>query len=386
VAPAPIDARRREVLREASVALQGRVVTLWEVSPSAAVVPVLHSTPNPDARDIRLDLDNTLHRWGTSLIEGSQWVGCRLDNGGQWCVAPVRRQPAAPPPSGVERRRPERMTLELAGLCVGLVDQPPIATRPRLPESDALMELARQPSVIAHEVANPLTAALVGLETAVELVKTTEPLDPGFRLSVLEELGSVSEGMEQAIRFLRSIQDRARGGLARSERFDPAQVVRSCVALERPLARKRGVVLHGVVAVTDVFLHGDPNGLYQILTNLVRNAVAASRDAGTPVAVSLEQAGEELRLTVQDYGVGIASEHMERIFEPGFTTREFGTGSGTGLTVVRQTAQEMFGGSVEVQSVVGQGATFSVRFPIPPQRLSRGRAGSDAPPATPGKR
>jgi signal transduction histidine kinase len=383
VAPDPIEARRREVLREASVALQGRVVTLWEVSPGAAVVPVLHSTKNPDARDTRLDLDNTLHRWGTSLIQGSQWVGCRLDDAGGWCVAPVRRQPAAPPPSGVERRRPERMTLELAGLCVGLVDQPPIASRPRLPESDALMELARQPSVIAHEVANPLTAALVGLESAVELVRTTEPLDATFRLSVLEELASVGEGMEQAIRFLRSIQDRARGGLARSERFDPAQVVRSCVALERPLARKRGVVLHGVVAVTGVFLHGDPNGLYQILTNLIRNAVAASREGGTPVAVSLEQAGEFLRLTVQDYGVGIAGEHLERIFEPGFTTQEFGSGSGTGLTVVRETAEEMFAASVDVQSVVGQGTTFSVRFPIPAQRVSGGRSGPDA---TKGKR
>jgi signal transduction histidine kinase len=386
VAPDLIEARRREVLRGASVALQGRVVTMWEVSPNAVVVPVLHSTKNPDARDMLLDLDSTLHRWGTSLIQGSQWVGCRLDDSGRWCVAPVRRQPAAPPPDGVERRRPERMTLELAGLCVGLVDQPPAATRPRLAEPDALMELARQPSVIAHEVANPLTAALVGLESAVELVKTAEPLDAGFRQSVLEELASVSEGMEQAIRFLRSIQDRARGGLARSERFDPAQVMRSCVALERPLARKRGVILHGVVAVTGVFLHGDPNGLYQILTNLIRNAVAASREGGTPVAVSLEHVGEELRLTVQDYGVGIVAEHMDRIFEPGFTTREFGSGSGTGLTVVRQTAQEMFGASVDVKSVVGQGATFTVRFPIPAQRGPRSRSGPHGPPPTTGKR
>jgi signal transduction histidine kinase len=386
VAPDLIEARRREVLRGASVALQGRVVTMWEVSPNAVVVPVLHSTKNPDARDMLLDLDSTLHRWGSSLIQGSQWVGCRLDDTGRWCVAPVRRQPAAPPPDGVERRRPERMTLELAGLCVGLVDQPPAATRPRLAEPDALMELARQPSVIAHEVANPLTAALVGLESAVELVKTAEPLDAGFRQSVLEELASVSEGMEQAIRFLRSIQDRARGGLARSERFDPAQVMRSCVALERPLARKRGVILHGVVAVTGVFLHGDPNGLYQILTNLIRNAVAASREGGTPVAVSLEHVGEELRLTVQDYGVGIVAEHMDRIFDPGFTTREFGSGSGTGLTVVRQTAQEMFGASVDVKSVVGQGATFTVRFPIPPQRGPRSRSGPHVPPPTTGKR
>src|SRR6266850_99982 len=190
---------RREVLREASVALQGRVVTLWEVSSRAEVLPVMTSAGSAQPADPRLDLDSTLHRWGAPIIQGSRWVGCWLDDAGAglWCIAPVRKQPAAPPPDGVERRSRERMTLELAGLCLGLVDQPAAVTRPRLPEPDALAELARQ--------------------------------------------------------FLRSIQDRARGGLARSERFDAAQVVRSCVALERPLAGKRSVALEGVVSVSDVF-------------------------------------------------------------------------------------------------------------------------------------
>jgi len=149
--------------------------------------------------------------------------------------------------------------------------------------------------------------------------------------------------MEQAIQFLRSIQDRARGGLARSERFDAAQVVRSCVALERPLAGKRSVALQEVIRVSGVFLQGDPNALYQVLTNLIRNAVSASLERTSPVVISLAQVSETLRLTVQDQGVGIAGEHLERIFEPGFTTKEFGSGSGTGLTVVRQITQDMFG-------------------------------------------
>src|SRR5207244_1006872 len=130
----------------------------------------------------------------------------------------------------------ERITLELAGLCLGLVDQPPVVGRPRLPEPDALAELVRQPSVIAHEVANPLTAALASLDLSLDLIRTTASLTPSFRAELLQELAGVGEGMDQAIQFLRSIQDRARGGLARSERFDAANVVRSCVALERPLA------------------------------------------------------------------------------------------------------------------------------------------------------
>src|SRR2546422_2899106 len=125
---------RREVLRAASVALQGRAVTLWEVSSRAEVTPVMTSAASSQSPDTRLDLDSTLHRWGAPIIQGSRWVGCRLDDTGPWCVAPVRRQPAAPPPDGVERRSRERITLELAGLCLGLVDQPPLVGRPRLPE------------------------------------------------------------------------------------------------------------------------------------------------------------------------------------------------------------------------------------------------------------
>ncbi|HEX4628909.1 MAG TPA: HAMP domain-containing sensor histidine kinase [Gemmatimonadales bacterium] len=364
---------RREVLRQASVALQGRTVTLWEVSPRAEVVPVLTSAETVQARDTELNLDTTLHHWGAPIIQGSRWVGCRLDEDGAWCVAPVRKQPAAPPPDGVERRSRERISLELAGLCLGLVDQPAAPSRPRLAEPDALVELVRQPSVIAHEVANPLTAALACLGLALELVKSPEPLRPGFRTMLLDELAGVEDGMEQAIAFLRSIQDRARGALARSERFDASQVVRSCVALERPLARKRGIALQGVVAVGSLFLQGDPNALYQVLTNLIRNAVAASRASQTPVVVTLAQGGEALHLTVQDQGVGITAEHRERIFEPGFTTQAFGSGSGTGLTVVRQITQEMFGGTVAVESVVGQGTTFSLTLPVPPQRTPRER-------------
>ncbi len=371
--PDPSPERRREVLRQASVALQGRVVTLWEVSSRAEVIPVQTSATTPEYRDTRLDLDSTLHRWSAPIIQGSRWVGCRLDEGGPWCVAPVRKQPPAPPPDSVERRSRERIILELAGLCMGLVDQAPTTSRPRSPEPDALAELVRQPSVIAHEVANPLTAALASLDLSLDMVRTAASLDPAFRAELLEELAGVGEGMEQAIQFLRSMQDRARGGLARSERFDAAQVVRSCVALERPLARKRGIALQGVIAVSGVFLHGDPNALYQVLTNLIRNAVAASRERNTPVLVTLKQVGETLRLAVQDEGVGIAAEHLERIFEPGFTTQEFGSGSGTGLTVVRQITQEMFGGAVRVDSALRRGATFELSLPIPPQRTVRER-------------
>ena len=93
----------QEILRQASVVLQGRVVTLWE-GRSGGVAVVLASTPAPRHTLTALDVDSTLGRWGIPVVQGAQWLGCRVGANGRWCLAPVRRQPADPPPGGVERR------------------------------------------------------------------------------------------------------------------------------------------------------------------------------------------------------------------------------------------------------------------------------------------
>src|SRR5947199_9087889 len=105
--PDPSPERRREVLRQASVALQGRVVTLWEVSSRAEVIPVQTSATTPEYRDTRRDLDSTLHRCSAPITQGSRWGGCRLDEGGPRFLATVMKQPPAPPPDSVPRRSRE---------------------------------------------------------------------------------------------------------------------------------------------------------------------------------------------------------------------------------------------------------------------------------------
>src|SRR2546426_9164428 len=98
-APDPVQDRRSEVLRQASIALKGRAVTLWEVSSRADVTAVLTSAPAAKPQDTTLDLDRTLPYWGAPIIQSSRWVGCRVDGNGLLWVAPVREQPAAPPPA-----------------------------------------------------------------------------------------------------------------------------------------------------------------------------------------------------------------------------------------------------------------------------------------------
>jgi signal transduction histidine kinase len=360
-------AHEREVLRQAGIALHGRIVTLWEISETTAV-PILSGVPNPQAGDVELDLETTLRRWGAPLVQKSRWVGCRLLEGGLWLVAPVRSRPAAPPPSGVERRSRERLVLELAGLSLGAIAAAEDGSRRRLAPAEALWELARQPSVIAHEVGNPLAVALGNLDLGIDAVRTASTLDAAFRASLLDDLGHVSEGIEQAAEYLRSIQDRPFRAAGRMARFDVTPVIRSCVTLERPIARKHGVALKWQTAVESLYLYGDSGALYQVLTNLIRNAVDASQVEKSAVLISLDRLGDNLSLAVRDSGEGIASEHLPRIFERGFTTKPPGKGSGIGLAVVREITEAMFGGTIRVESRVGNGTTFTVVLPIPRQR------------------
>jgi len=354
------------VLRQAGIALHNRVVTLWEISSGSEADALVSGQANPAPQDIQLNLDHTLRQWGAPIIQHSRWVGCRLDDD-HWCVAPVRTRPAAPPPRGIERRSRERLVLELAGLSLGTLAAAAASARARLPPADALWELARQPSVIAHEVGNPLTVALGHLDLSVEAIREAGTLDRPFRTQLLDDLRHVAQGIEQAADYLRSIQDRPFGSVAQLVRFDVMPVVRSCVTLERPLARKREVTLERQWSLDSLYLFGDSGALYQVITNLIRNAVDASPPR-TVVLITVERSGETLRLAVRDRGAGIAPEHRERIFDSGFTTKPPGKGSGIGLAVVREITQNMFGGTIIVESAVGHGSTFTLALPIPPQR------------------
>ena len=362
---------RHEILRQASAALGGRPVTVWEVSAHAELETQASSEPAPGYHSSRLDVDDTLRRWHIPILQGSRWVGCGIEEPGRpWLVAPVRTRPPAPPPEGRERRSRERLTIELAGLCIGLLDRREVAwiSGSGLGGLDPLQDITTLPGIIAHELSNPLTSARAGLQLAMETLGGWTEIGAGRRLEMLDELGQVIDDIDRGVSFLRAIKDRARGALARSERFDAVRVVRSCCTLESRVLRDKKIPLELDTALGTVYLKGDPNALYDMLVNLIRNAADATAGRGTPIRVGLERSGGDLRLTVRDEGVGIRPQELERVFEPGFTTKEFGEGSGMGLVVVQSVVRKMFGGSVRVESTPGAGTTVTVTLPIPPQR------------------
>jgi hypothetical protein len=119
--PQTLEFWRDEVLRRAGQGLQGRVVVLFEAD-ERGVRPVATSLHRPLPAGAAAEVTASLRSWNVSFAHATQWVACRLDVG-RWCIAPVRTDIPLPPPGGVERRKKERMTLELAGLCLGLIER-----------------------------------------------------------------------------------------------------------------------------------------------------------------------------------------------------------------------------------------------------------------------
>jgi signal transduction histidine kinase len=109
----------------------------------------------------------------------------------------------------------------------------------------------------------------------------------------------------------------------------------------------------------------------QVLLNLIVNAAHAvaevkERDPGAngTITVSTAVAGDDVEIAVQDTGAGIPPAIRSRIFDPFFTTKRAGKGTGQGLAITRAVVVERHGGSVDVDSTPGFGATFTIRLPL----------------------
>src|SRR6266498_3621315 len=304
-----------EVLRQAS-AVVGRPVILWEVTGVHEVVPRASSDPDASASLPKFDLEKTLRGWNVLIPVGSRWVASPGATPDAWVIAPVRSRPPAPPPGGRERRSRERLTLELAGL--------------------------------AHQASNPLAAARAGLQLAMESIGRWVDLAADRRLALLDDLGQVLEDIDRTSELLRAVREygstRGAGASTRPERFDAVRVIRSCLTLERRLLRDRGIELDFTTALESSYIKGDPNALFDLLVNIVRNVADAGGEMPAPISVQLGQKGKDLEIIVH------------------------GRGTAANLAKVRSVTEARFGGSVAVESALATGTTLTIALPLPPQR------------------
>ncbi|OLC82711.1 MAG: hypothetical protein AUH72_06075 [Acidobacteria bacterium 13_1_40CM_4_65_8] len=258
--------------------------------------------------------------------------------------------------------------------------------------SRKLAALGRLSAGVAHEVKNPLNAMMIHLELlrqqfAAHLapvaarrgggavtVAEPPPLNrarpavntPGPALNAAVDEKEALQHVEVIASEIRRLDQVVQGFLKFTRPEDlklqpirAAALFEEIVPIVRPEAERAGVALE-VTCDDAPDVNGDPAMLRQAFLNLAQNACQAMPQGGT-LRIRCEAASDHrVSIAFTDSGIGIKPEHLQRIFDLYFTTRE--KGSGIGLSMVYRTVQ-MHDGEIEVQSTPGAGTTFRVLLP-----------------------
>jgi DNA-binding LacI/PurR family transcriptional regulator/signal transduction histidine kinase len=240
--------------------------------------------------------------------------------------------------------------------------------------SEKMAALGRLSAGIAHEMNTPLAAVRTALE---ELGKLAEEYrssfgDPRVTADDHREIASdmlntvrlAGGAAEKVAEFVQGIKFQTRDISSQEQRrFDAVPVVQDTLLLLNHSLRQNGCTIAFEHPAVPVEIFGMPGRLAQVITNLVTNAIDASQcKGGGPIVVALATSGERVELRVSDLGGGIEPTAMKRIFDPMFTTKPFGQGTGLGLSIVHDIVSSEFNGSIEVESRLGEGTTFTLHL------------------------
>jgi two-component system, sensor histidine kinase PhcS len=209
---------------------------------------------------------------------------------------------------------------------------------------------------LLHEVNNPVNFCLMAIEVALEEpVAKTEP-------ALQECLVDARQGMQRIQHIVSDLKTFAyRKPGAEAEAGTPFLFEKALDSAIRLIAHElRGVAVTRELPV-DTLVQGDEAAIIGVLINLLSNSVLAMRKAGTSgpaIHVWVKWSGQRLHVAVRDNGPGIADEHLARVFEPFFTTRDVGQGLGLGLSI-SYAVIERHGGLLYAESELGSWASFS---------------------------
>jgi len=153
----------------------------------------------------------------------------------------------------------------------------------------------------------------------------------------------------------------AKPGIASKRPVEIQGLVEDTLRFILPEAERSGVAVSSHLPDGAARVEGDHSQLRQALLNLLINALQAMPDGGRLNVTSRVSSAGEVEIAIADTGAGIAPEDLPKLFDPYFTTKV--RGFGLGLTIVERIIQE-HGGTVEVASELGSGATFTIKLPV----------------------
>jgi signal transduction histidine kinase len=227
-------------------------------------------------------------------------------------------------------------------------------TARKMTEMERLAAAGQTAAQFAHEVGTPLNL----ISGHVQLLETSLPADS----KEAARLQTINTQIERISRTVREMLDRTRFGASEHVPLNLNDLLRKIFDAIEPTLEENKVALETNLAENLPPVSGDANRLQQVFLNLVNNALDAM-PAGGKLRIATAFEANKVVVEFADNGTGMSEETSAKIFQPLFTTKERGRGTGLGLVVVRQILQE-HEAEITVESALRKGTTFRLSFNI----------------------
>ena len=229
----------------------------------------------------------------------------------------------------------------------------------KLLQSEKQASVGRLAAGVAHEINNPLTGVL----TFTHMLLRREDINEEIR----EDLQTIADATERVRMIVKGLLDFSRQTKIEPEPTDLNTLIEQTIPLVDNQSLVKGVIFC-FDAGKDIPLRTlDRSQIQSVLLNIILNAIDATDKGGHINIYTRLSAGprqtKTIEVEISDSGCGISPEHLDKLFDPFFTTKEVGKGTGLGLSV-SQGIIERHGGTIRVQSTVGQGSIFTICFPL----------------------
>ena len=227
----------------------------------------------------------------------------------------------------------------------------------RLHRAESLASLTTLAAGVAHEIKNPLASMGIHVQIMQKELDMRETVDKeGFR----SYLSVVNEEIERLNAIVVDFLFAVRPMDIQLHSSNINNIISDLVEFVHFELEEKKIQVETDFDTTIPWLRLDEKYIKQAILNLIKNAEAAMVGGGT-LRLSTRMEDDSVLFSVKDSGIGIPKENMSKIFEPYFTTKDFG--SGLGLTLVYKIIKE-HGGDVSLKSKQNEGSTFTFRFPV----------------------
>jgi two-component system, NtrC family, sensor kinase len=251
---------------------------------------------------------------------------------------------------------------------VFLADQRRVATLHNVEYANKLASIGRLAAGVAHEINNPLAIINEKAGLIKDIYSFTPEYQPEPRLMGLVD--SIINSVERCATITRRLLRFARHLEVSIQTIHLEELVREVLGFVVKEAEYRSIEVSVEVRDEIPAFESDRGKLQQIFLNITNNAFAAVEDGGRLV-ITLKRVNENsVSISFTDNGRGIPAEDLKRVFEPFFTTKASKGGTGLGLSITYGLVQEL-GGTIHVESTLGQGTSFTVTLPLRYEKRNR---------------